>query len=387
MGGERGTHAAAVAGQAVTPTEERGIAGWAGGPVGPGGPRGGGGQPGRTRTYYLAADEVRWDYAPLGRNNITGQPFGAAENVFVQQGPDRIGKVYVKALYREYTDASFTHLKPRPPKWQHLGLLGPVIQAEVGDTIVVHFKNQTRFPMSLHPHGVFYRKNSEGAGYNDGTSGRARADDAVPPGGRVRQVWQVPPRSGPGPNDPSSVLWMYHSHVDESGDTNAGLVGPIIVTAKGKARPDGSPRDVDRQFVTLFTVFDENRSPYLDLNIQTFAGDPASVDKEDEDFHESNLMHAINGYVFGNLPGLGMGFGERVRWYPFAMGTEVDLHTPHWHANTLLWNGNRVDLVETLPASLKMLDMEADNPGTWLYHCHVNDHIDAGMAALYTVRS
>jgi FtsP/CotA-like multicopper oxidase with cupredoxin domain len=341
---------------------------------------------GRTRTYFIAADEVRWDYAPLGFNNITGQPFGEAENVFVQQGPDRIGKVYVKALYREYTDATFTHRKPRPAKWRHLGLLGPAIQAEVGDTIVVHFKNQTHFAMSLHPHGVFYRKNSEGAGYNDGTSGAARADDAVPPGGRVRQVWQVPPRSGPGPNDPSSVLWMYHSHVDESGDTNAGLVGPIIVTAKGKARRDGSPRDVDRQFVTLFTVFDENRSPYLDLNIRTFTGDPASVDPDDEDFHESNLMHSINGYVFGNLPGLRMRFGERVRWYPFAMGTEVDLHTPHWHANTLLWNGNRVDLVETLPASLKMLDMEADNPGTWLYHCHVNDHIDAGMAALYTVR-
>jgi manganese oxidase len=342
---------------------------------------------GRTRTYYIAADEVRWDYAPLGFNNITGRPFGEAENVFVQQGPDRIGKVYVKALYREYTDATFTHRKPRPPKWQHLGLLGPVIQAEVGDTIVVHFKNQTRFAMSMHPHGVFYRKDSEGAGYNDGTSGAARADDAVPPGGRVRQVWQVPPRSGPGPNDPSSVLWMYHSHVDESGDTNAGLVGPMIITARGKARRDGSPRDVDRQFVTLFTVFDENRSPYLDLNIKTFAGDPGSVDPEDEEFHESNLMHSINGYVFGNLPGLRMRFGERVRWYPFAMGTEVDLHTPHWHANTLLWNGNRVDLVETLPASMKMLDMEPDNPGTWLYHCHVNDHIDAGMAALYTVRS
>jgi manganese oxidase len=84
---------------------------------------------GWTRTYFIAADEVRWDYAPLGRNNITGRPFGAAENVFVQQGPDRIGKVYIKALYREYTDASFTQLKPRPPRWQHLGLLGPVIQA------------------------------------------------------------------------------------------------------------------------------------------------------------------------------------------------------------------------------------------------------------------
>ena len=342
---------------------------------------------GRTRTYFIAADEVRWDYAPLGFNNITGQPFGEAENVFVQQGPDRIGKVYVKALYREYTDATFTHLKPRPPKWQHLGLLGPAIQAEVGDTIVVHFKNQTRFAMSVHPHGVFYNKNAEGAPYNDGTTGAAKADDAVAPGGTHRYIWQVPERSGPGPNDPSSVLWMYHSHVDESGDTNAGLVGPIIVTAKGKARRDGSPKDVDRQFVTLFTVFDENRSPYLDPNIQTFTGDPASVDPEDEEFQESNLMHGINGYVFGNLPGLRMRFGERVRWYPFALGTEVDLHTPHWHANTLLWNGNRVDLVETLPASLKMLDMEPDNPGTWLYHCHVNDHIDAGMAALYTVRS
>jgi manganese oxidase len=97
---------------------------------------------GRTRTYFIAADEVRWDYAPLGRNNISGQPFGEAENVFVQQGPDRIGKVYIKALYREYTDASFTRLKPRPAKWQHLGLLGPVLQAEVGDRIVVHFKNR-----------------------------------------------------------------------------------------------------------------------------------------------------------------------------------------------------------------------------------------------------
>jgi len=341
---------------------------------------------GRTRTYFIAADEVRWDYAPLGFNNITGQRFGEAENVFVQQGPDRIGKVYVKALYREYTDASFTHRKPRPAKWRHLGLLGPAIQAEVGDTIVVHFKNQTRFAMSVHPHGVFYDKRSEGAPYNDGTAGAAKADDAVAPGGTHRYVWQVPARSGPGPNDPSSVLWMYHSHVDESGDTNAGLVGPIIVTAKGKARRDGSPRDVDRQFVTLFTVFDENRSPYLDPNIQTFTGDPDSVDPDDEGFIESNLMHGINGYVFGNLPGLRMRAGERVRWYPFALGTEVDLHTPHWHANTLLWNGNRVDLVETLPASLKMLDMAPDNPGTWLYHCHVNDHIDAGMAALYTVR-
>jgi hypothetical protein len=78
---------------------------------------------GQTRTYCIGAEEVRWDYAPLGRNNITGQPFGPAENIFVKQGPDRIGRVYVKALYREYTDATFTHLKPRP-KVGAPGLLG-----------------------------------------------------------------------------------------------------------------------------------------------------------------------------------------------------------------------------------------------------------------------
>src|SRR5215217_6899347 len=131
-----------------------------------------------TRTYYIAADEVAWDYAPSGINEISGEPFGEQENVFVEQGPDRIGKVYLKALYREYTDATFTTLKRRPAAWQHLGTLGPLIRAEVGDTIVVHFKNNARFPFSVHPHGVFYEKDSEGAAYNDGTSADEKADNA-----------------------------------------------------------------------------------------------------------------------------------------------------------------------------------------------------------------
>jgi hypothetical protein len=30
--------------------------------------------------------------------------------------------------------------------------------------------------------------------------------------------------------------------------------------------------------------------------------------------------------------------------------------------------------------------MKAKNPGTWLYHCHVTDHITAGMITRWTVR-
>jgi FtsP/CotA-like multicopper oxidase with cupredoxin domain len=344
---------------------------------------------GRTRQYFIAADEVEWDYAPSGIDKITGQPFGAEAQVFVQPGPDRIGRVYRKAQYREYTDASFKSLKPVPPEWQHLGIMGPVIHAEVGDTIVVEFKNNTSFPASMHPHGVLYQKNGEGAPYADGAPAADHGGDAVQSGVTYTYTWEVPERAGPGPGDPSSVLWMYHSHVNEVMDTYSGLIGPMIITARGKARPDGTPADVDREFVTLFQVFDENNSWYLESNIQNHTASPASVNPDDEEFHESNLMHGINGFVFGNLPGLTMRVGERVRWYVIGMGTEVDLHTPHWHGQTLLMNGAqmgmRTDMVELLPGSMKLLDMLPDNPGTWLFHCHVNDHISAGMQALFTV--
>ena len=340
-----------------------------------------------TRTYYVAADEVAWDYAPTGSNQITGEPFGETENVFVKNRPDRIGKVYKKALYREYTDATFTTLKPRPPEWQHLGLLGPLVRGEVGDTIKFVFKNNTGRSLSVHPHGVFYAKDSEGAPYNDGTSGGDKADDAVPPGGVHTYTWELPERAGPGPNDPSSVLWMYHSHTDEVVDTNSGLIGPIIVTRAGMARPDGSPKDVDREFVTMFSVIDENQSAYLGDNIQTYAGKPSSVKPDSDEFIESNLMHSINGYVYGNMPlsAMTMKKGEHVRWYIMDMGTEVDLHTPHWHGNTVLINMMRTDVAQLLPAGMLVADMVPDDVGTWLFHCHVNDHILAGMQTRYRV--
>ena len=96
-------------------------------------------------------------------------------------------------------------------------------------------------------------------------------------------------------------------------------------------------------------------------------------------------MHTINGFVFGNMPMMTMNEGERVRWYLMSMGNEVDLHTSHWHGNTVLIRGMRTDVSDLLPAEMQVADMVADDPGVWLYHCHVNDHIDAGMSARYTV--
>ena len=341
----------------------------------------------QTRTYFIAADEADWNYAPSGQNQLTGGPFDETAAVFTRQGPNRIGATYIKSLYREYTDGSFRTLKPRSAADEHLGMLGPVVRAAVGDTIKVVFKNNLDRPAAVHVHGVFYDKASEGAPYNDGTGSAQKADDAVAPGNVYSYSYKVPDRAGPGPMDGSSVMWMYHSHTDEVGDDDAGLVGPMVITKADAARADAPPEDVDREFFVQFKVSNENASPYLQRNIQRFTGDPGSVNTEDEEFAESNLMHSVNGYVYGNLPleAMTMKQGERVRWYLMGMGSEVDLHTPHWHGNTATALGMRTDVVSLLPATMVTADMTPDDPGTWLFHCHVNDHITAGMLVRYRV--
>ena len=124
---------------------------------------------------------------------------------------------------------------------------------------------------------------------------------------------------------------------------------------------DATPSDVDKEFVAAFFIFNEDNG------------------------RERGLMHAINGFIFGNLQGLDMNNGEKVRWYMLGMGNEVDLHSPHWHGKTVVHNGRHTDVVELLPATMLTVDMTADNPGTWLFHCHVADHIDAGMYTTYTI--
>ena len=344
---------------------------------------------GNTRTYYIAADEVTWDYAPTGKNQITGEAFQMPESIWAESAKDRIGRVYKKAIYREYTDDTFGTLKRRAPEWEHLGIMGPLIRAEVGDTIKVVFKNNTAYPYTVHPHGVFYDKDSEGAPYSDGTLPREKKDDGVPPGQTHTYVWPVPERAGPAAHDGNTVLWMYHSHKSEEADVNAGLIGPMIVSARGTTKPDLSPKDVDREFIVLFGEFDENLSWYIDENIKKYAGDPASVKKPwgptfIEPFGLSNLKETMNGFIYGHLQGLTMRVGERVRWYLMA-NTNFEVHAPHWHGNTVVANHMRMDVSPLLPMGMIVADMVPDNPGVWFFHCHTGPHLTAGMQALYTV--
>lgn len=72
----------------------------------------------QTREYFIAAEEVLWDYAPFGGEMCGGSLVNFSDNAktFVEAGPGKIGRKFVKALYVEYTDATFTQKKVREEK-------------------------------------------------------------------------------------------------------------------------------------------------------------------------------------------------------------------------------------------------------------------------------
>jgi FtsP/CotA-like multicopper oxidase with cupredoxin domain len=234
----------------------------------------------------------------------------------------------------------------------------------------------------MHPHGVRYDQSSDGL-------------KGIPPGDSFTYTWILDPRAGPQAGEPSSKLWLYHSHANERRDVATGLVGGIIVSAKGTVKTDGTPKDVDREFVTIFYTADENQSWYLDENISKYIRDPMSLknmgffafreiegERVNVSFAASNLRETINGYIFGNAPGFTMKQGQRIRWYIAAMG---GLHTAHWHANLVALNGIMTDVVPLMPAEMHTVDMLAENPGMWMLHCHVEGHLAIGMYTHYLV--
>jgi FtsP/CotA-like multicopper oxidase with cupredoxin domain len=343
---------------------------------------------GRVRVYFVAAEEVAWDYIPSRRDEAMGHPFDDSQKMYLEPSPNAVGHIYKKAVYREYTDARFLTLKPRTPEERYLGILGPVLRGEVGDTIKVVFKNKASRPYSMHPHGVLYAKSSEGSMYQDNSGDPGKDGGMVPPGKTYNYVWQIPERAGPGPKDPSSIIWLYHSHVDELRDVATGLFGPIIITARGKARDDGTPLDVDREFVTVFMTVNENESWYSAENMRNLVRQRSQApdDLSSANHQDYNLRQTINGYSFGDIPMMTMKKGERVRWYLAALGDSNNYHTPHWHGNVVVQDGHRRDVLSLLPAETETVTMAPDNVGIWLFHCHVSDHMAGGMTARYEVQ-
>jgi FtsP/CotA-like multicopper oxidase with cupredoxin domain len=286
----------------------------------------GSGSHGRTVDYWVAAVPISWNIAPNGRDAIMGEDVSTAQSV-VQT-----------VVYRRYTPGWKKPMANAAESSADGQLIpGPLIQARVGDTILVHFKNMDTLrhdAHSMHFHGVHYAPTSDGA-YVPGFSGR---DADVPPG----KTYTYRLIAG----DDSAGVWPYHDHgpaMDAS--IEGGMYGMLSILGRHEDAPD-------KEFEVVFAPWGK--------------------------------FMTIDGRAFvGNTPIFRAKVGDLVQWDVMAMGS--DFHTFHVHGHRWSIDGVSRDTQTVGPAESFRIRWREDAPGTWLYHCHVEDHMMHGMIGIYRV--
>jgi FtsP/CotA-like multicopper oxidase with cupredoxin domain len=279
---------------------------------------------GPTREYWIAAEEHRWNIVPTHRDEMMNEKVKEGRTTFNAYG------------YRPYSADFASPLGPA-------AIPGPLIEAEVGETIIVHFRNKLRSPVTVHPHGAFYSNEMDGAYKGKWTD----------PGGFVQRnrtftyVWEA--REG------TEGTWIYHDHGPmDPLPVFKGLFGPLLIRKQGEDRPD-------KEFFLGFHT--------LDPSITGLKG----------------IYYCINGKAYaGNTPTLEAKVGERVAFHVY--GLDNFFHTFHLHGHR--WtepDGTIIDNKTFGPADAFRLEFTEDNPGRWFYHCHVFQHLHMGMNGWYVV--
>jgi FtsP/CotA-like multicopper oxidase with cupredoxin domain len=278
------------------------------------------------RHYWIAAVPATWNVVPNGRDAIMGTTFAPADTVFPT------------VVYRRYTRDWKRRVASATRSSQPNSVIpGPLLHARVGDRIVVHFKNMdTVFeqPHSMHFHGAHYRPSSDGA-FVPGFSGR---DGDVKPG----QSWTYRLRA----RADSAGVWPYHDHSPSMDQSIAGgMYGTLSILGSHDQKPD-------REFVVYF--------------------------------ESTHGFETIDGRAFvGNTPVMRARVGQLVQWDVLALGSEH--HTFHVHGHRWREHGTPRDTKTIGPAESFRIRWREDAPGTWLYHCHVEQHMSMGMIGIYRV--
>ncbi|KFV47623.1 Coagulation factor VIII [Gavia stellata] len=328
-----------------------------------------------TWTHYIAAEEMEWDYAPM-------KPVSLDRNItslFLEAGPQRIGSKYKKVMFVEYEDATFK--KRKVSDQLDKGILGPVIKGEVGDQFKIVFRNLASRPYNIYPHGLTSVRPYHAM---KPSQDKDVKDIPIPPGQSFTYSWRVTPEDGPTQADPRCLTRFYYSSIDPVRDMASGLIGPLLICFKKSMDQRGNQIMSDKTRLVLFSVFDENRSWYLEENIRRFCTDAAHVDTQDPQFYASNVMHTINGFVFDNLqPKLCL--HEVVYWYVLSVGAQTDFLSIFFSGNTFKRNMVFEDVLTLFPFSGETVFMSLEKPGIWTLGCLNPDFRDRGMHAKFTV--
>lgn len=275
------------------------------------------------REYWITAEAVKWNIVPTKRDEMMDRRITEKAR-------------FTAWCYREY-EKDFA--RPKGPA----AMPGPLLEAETGDTLVVNFRNTLTVPVTMHPHGVLYTPQMDGA-----YKGRFTDPGGfVKPGKTFQYSWDC--RAG------TEGVWPYHDHGPlDPAPLYKGLFGAINIRKRGEARPD-----VDHYvfFHSLLPGATGLRKPFQCINGRSYAG---------------------------NTPELRAKVGQKVAQH--VIGMSNDFHTYHLHGHR--WtgpDGRVVDNVTVGPADSYSLSFTEDNPGRWYYHCHVFSHLHEGMNGFYVV--
>ncbi|KAM6143150.1 coagulation factor VIII isoform 2-T2 [Erethizon dorsatum] len=331
----------------------------------------------KTWIHYIAAEEEDWDYAPLVRTSDDR----SYKSQYLNNGPQQIGRKYKKVRFMAYTDETF---KTRETRQYGSGILGPLLYGEVGDTLLIIFKNQASRPYNIYPHGITDVRPLHSRRMPKGV--KHLKDLPILPGEIFKYKWTVTVEDGPTKSDPRCLTRYYSSSLNLERDLASGLIGPLLICYKESVDQRGNQMMSDKRNVILFSVFDENRSWYLTENMQRFLPNGAGVQAQDPEFQASNIMYSINGYVFDSLQ-LSVCLHEVAYWYILSVGAQTDFLSVFFSGYTFKHRMVYEDTLTLFPFSGETVFMSMENPGLWVLGCHNSDFRNRGMTALLKVSS
>ena len=224
--------------------------------------------------------------------------------------------------------------------WTYNGTVpGPTIHVRQGDLVRVVLINDLPEPTTIHWHGLPIDPEM------DGVPGFSQP--AVAPGHAFTYTFAA--------SDPGT--YIYHTHFDDFNQLDRGLYGAVVVD---EAKP---AEHFDRDYLMLLSSW--------------------RVYSDTENFF------SINGKSYPLTKPFMVKHGDRVRVREIDIsGTEF--HTMHLHGHhfdVIAYDGQRVppanrQLMVTLsigPGETRDIAFTANaKPGTWMFHCHVADHMMNG---------
>lgn len=254
---------------------------------------------------------------------------------------------------------------------------GPTLRVNQGDKVIVDFENTHVHPHVIHWHGQFVPYKSDGVpGVNQ---------DSVKPGDTYRYEF-IAKKAG--------TLW-YHCHVDTQFHVMQGLYGGFLVEPQDKsAEPEGVDRDYLHVLGTakrsLIEAIPAIEGEVVDPHAQHRAGGGCGITGEqgcqNPAVDVTPDVFMINGKSApftddDPLTSLVMKEGETIRLRMLNAGTTVETIHPHGHDMFVTHRDGSplvapfyVDVLTIGPAERYDVVIQANNPGAWILHTHVNDH-------------